>query len=149
MRFPRDVPSSVLSSLCPGASQAEEREQSTGGYHRVNLVIARLSRHDLDKGSLSCYTVVNPGPGVMQVAELRHSSQGSHGHRGPEGTALRGVGGMLSPQLHVSSTEVTPRKHDTFCGQVPSRRGMKVHKSLRDLAQNRGRKFPKIHPGPP
>lgn len=90
MRFPRDVPSSVLSSLCPGASQAEEREQSTGGYHRVNLVIARLSRHDLDKGSLSCYTVVNPEPRAMQVAELRHSSPGSHGHHGPEGTALGG-----------------------------------------------------------
>lgn len=93
VRFPWDVPSLVLSSLCPGASQAEEREQSTGGYHRVNLVIARLSRHDLDRGSLSCCTVVNPGPRAMQVAELRHSSPGSHGHHGLEGTALPGGGG--------------------------------------------------------
>lgn len=55
--------------------------------------------------------------------------------------------GMLSPQLHVSSTEVMPPKYDS--GQVPSRRGTRVHESLRDLAQNRGRKFPKIRPRPP
>lgn len=98
----------MLSSLCPGACQAEEREQSTGSYHCVNLVIDRLLWCDFDKGSLSHYMAVNLWTWAMRAAELRHSSPRSHGHHGPEGTVPGGIGGNALPtaacQWHRSDT---------------------------------------------
>lgn len=81
----------------------------------------------------------------MQAAEVRHSSPWSHDHRGPEGTDR---GGMLSPQPHVGCTEVTPLKHDAFCGEPLSGQGMGASKSLEHLPKTRRGKLPEIHPRP-